>query len=77
MSLRLLQSKGGSQFSYGLNMEDIRDLFSKFGKVERIVRLPYGEDKYFVTMRSILEAYHAYRVLKSRSFCNGKVELEI
>lgn len=44
-------------------MEDIRDLFSKFGKVERIVRLPYGEDKYFVTMRSILEAYHAYRVL--------------
>lgn len=54
-------------------MNDIVELFSKFGKVQKIVKLPYDEDKCFVIMNSILEAYHAFRTLKGRLFCNGKL----
>jgi RNA recognition motif-containing protein len=58
-------------------MEDVKALFSKFGKVKRIVIMPEGEDKCFVTMSSMLEAYQAFKNIRQAKFCNGKINIEV
>ncbi len=58
-------------------MDDLKALFSKFGKVKRIVILPGDEDKCFVTMSFMLEAYIAFKTLKHASFCNGKILIDV